>query len=149
MTIDGCPERQCLTFGGSVIGPTFHFDRPKLKFGTASYGFPSTQYATLTNTALVPMTYTLRVPRDGTGAESVSSTSDYDSTLSLNGSSSPTGPPPREFEITPASGTIPAQSDVKIKVDLCSNTIKKYDLDLVVDIEGVGEAIVSLPITAR
>ena len=27
-----------LYFSGSVIGPTFHFDVPKLKFGTVSYG---------------------------------------------------------------------------------------------------------------
>ena len=28
----------CYFFSGSVIGPTFHFDVPKLKFGTVSFG---------------------------------------------------------------------------------------------------------------
>ena len=36
-----------------------------------------------------------------------------------------------------------------MQVDLCSNTVKKYDLTLVVDVEGVGDAICSLPIGAR
>ena len=144
MDIDGATENLQLAFKGAVIGPTFHFDVPKLKFSSVSYGFVSTQYCTLTNTALVPMTYTLRVPGDGQG-ESICSTSDYDSTLSENGSAMP----PKEFQITPSSGTLEAQSDLRLKVDLCSNSIKKYDLALVVDIEGVGDEIVSLPISAK
>lgn len=143
-TVDGSPEKLKLEFSGSVIGPTFHFDMPKLKFNTVSYGFVSTQICTLTNTALVPMTFNLRVPGDGSG-ESICSTSEYDSTLSENGSILP----PKEFEITPSSGTLAAQSEIKLKVDLCSNTVKKYDLSMVVDIEGVGDEIVSLPISAK
>ena len=38
---------------------------------------------------------------------------------------------------------------MKIDVQLCSNTIKKYDLGMVVDVSGVGEEILSLPIAAR
>lgn len=37
-TVDGLPEKIQIHFKGSVIGPTFHFDVPKLKFGTVSYG---------------------------------------------------------------------------------------------------------------
>lgn len=100
---------------------------------------------TLKNTALVPMTYTLRVPGDGQG-ESISSTSDYDSTLSDNQRSSVV---PKEFEITPSGGTLGPCSDASIKVELCSNTVKKYDVGLVVDIQGVGEEVVTLPISAK
>ncbi len=96
------------------------------------------------NTALVPMVFSLRVPGDGVG-DSIMSLNEYDSTISEAGSSLP----PKEFEITPANGTIPSQSDIKVKVDFCSNSIKKYDLSLVVDVEGVGDEIVRLPITAK
>ena len=143
-TIDGSPHKLKLEFRGSVIGPTFHFDVPKLKFNTVSYGFVSSQICSLVNTALVPMTFNLRVPGDGSG-ESICSTSEYDSTLSENGSILP----PKEFEITPSKGKLAPQSEMKIKVDLCSNTVKKYDLAMVVDIEGVGDEIVALPVAAK
>ena len=143
-TIDGSPHKLKLQFKGSVIGPTFHLEVPKLKFNTVSYGFVSTQICSLVNTALVPMTFNLRVPGDGSG-ESICSTSEYDSTLSENGSMMP----PREFEISPSKGKLAPQSEMKIKVDLCSNTVKKYDLSMVVDVEGVGDEIVTLPISAR
>lgn len=129
---------------GAVIGPTFHFDVPKLKFGTVSYGFVNSQLCSLVNTSLVPMSYQLRVPGDGVG-DSLCSTSEYDSTVSEAGSSTN----PKEFEITPASGILPPKSEVKIQVDLCSNTVKKYDLALVVDINGVGDEVLSLPIAAK
>ena len=104
----------------------------------------NTQTCHLINTALVPMSYTLLVPGDGVG-ESISSTSEYDSTISEVDSSIP----PKEFQITPCSGTVEPQSKVKIQVDLCSNTLKKYDLCLVVGVEGVGEEVLTLPITGR
>ena len=97
------------------------------------------------NTALVPMTFNLRVPGDGVGGDSICSTSEYDSTFSETGS----GTSPKEFEITPSSGTIPPQSEIRVRVDLCSNTLKKYELALVVDVEGVGEEVLTLPITAK
>ena len=82
-----------------MIGPTFHFDVNKIKFGTVSYGFLNTFHCTLTNTALVPMTFNLRVPGDGL-AES-SSASEMESTFSEAGSLIP-----KEFEITPSRGSV-------------------------------------------
>ena len=32
---------------------------------------------------------------------------------------------------------------------LCSNTVQKYELALVVDVEGIGEEVLALLITAR
>ena len=90
------------------------------------------------------MTFHLRVPGDGIG-ESICSTSECDSNLSESGSSVP----PKEFDITPSSGTLKPQSDVQVKIDLCSNTLKKYDLSLVVAVDGVGEEVLVLPITAK
>ena len=131
-------------FSGSVIGPTFQFDIPKLNFSTVSYGFLNTSTFTLHNTSLVPMTFHMRVPGDGV-SESLCSTSDYDSNYSETGSVLP----PKEFEIVPSSGKIQPQSQKTIKMDFISNTLKKYDLSLVVDVEGVGDEILCLPISAR
>ncbi|XP_013405663.1 hydrocephalus-inducing protein [Lingula anatina] len=142
--VDGQPEKLKLTFSGSVIGPTFHFDVPKLEFGTISYGFVNTRHCTLVNTALVPMTFNLRVPGDGI-SDSISSLSDYDSNYSEAGSMLP----PKEFEVVPSTGTLQPQSEVRIQVNVTSNTVKKYDMALVVDVDGVGDEVVSLPITAR
>ena len=38
---------------------------------------------------------------------------------------------------------------IYVQVTLCSNTVKRYRLALVVDVEGVGEEIMTLPINAR
>lgn len=77
--------------------------------------------------------------------ESISSTSDITSTVSENGMMSP----PKEFEIVPAVGTINPQSEVKIEVRFISNTIKKYEMALVVDVDNVGEEILTLLISAK
>jgi len=97
------------------------------------------------------MTYHLRVPGDGV-TESICGTSDLDSARSEMGSPSPAatgGGPPKEFEIIPSSGTLQSKSDIKLTVNFISNTIKKYDMVLVVDVENVGEEVLSLPITAK
>jgi hydrocephalus-inducing protein len=55
----------------------------------------------------------------------------------------------KEFQIRPAHGTIPPQSDTKIYVDFIPKAIQKYDTFLHVDVDGVGKNIFSLPITAK
>lgn len=96
------------------------------------------------------MTFHLRVPGDGI-TDSVCGTSDLDSMRSEVGSPSVNqgAGPPREFEIVPATGTIAPQSEIKVTVNFISNTIKKYEMNLVVDVENVGEEIVTLPISAK
>ncbi|XP_053402100.1 hydrocephalus-inducing protein homolog isoform X11 [Mercenaria mercenaria] len=148
--VDGQPDLLKVLFTGSVIGPTFQFDVPRLKFGSVSFGFLNTKSCTLTNTSLVPMKFHLRVPGDGV-TDSVCGTSDLDSARSEMASPSLAlgAGPPREFEIIPSSGSIPPQSEIKVTVNFISNTIKKYEMNLVVDVDSVGEEIVSLPITAK
>ncbi|XP_035679087.1 LOW QUALITY PROTEIN: hydrocephalus-inducing protein homolog [Branchiostoma floridae] len=151
IAIDGSPQRLKLSFRGCVIGPTFHFDVPRLNFGVVSYGFQHTQTCTIVNTALVPMTFSLHVPGDGTGERSICSlldledgthASDHQPNQSVSSAL-------QEFIIVPSSGTIPAQSQVKVQVTLVSNTVKKYDSMLVVDVQGVGQGILMLPIVAK
>ncbi|KAL2094102.1 hypothetical protein ACEWY4_011414 [Coilia grayii] len=218
--IEGNPLTLILTFRGCVMGPTFHFSVPKLDFGEVSFGFPHTLACCLTNTSLVPMTFRLRVPGDGTGPPSVTSAlqvSQLDRTDWHGGVS--LGEWPSEFSIVPSSGTVRAQGQVDLQqsgtavwlrhgplvalraerhsgvaqarptggtdsgaaqrrgsgaahcqvlmrgsadttrtsqnmdepglVTLCSNTVRSYSLALVVDVEGVGEDVLALPIHAR
>lgn len=96
------------------------------------------------------MTFHLRVPGDGI-TPSVCCTDDLDNSSMEN--DSPTPPsgagPPKEFEIVPSTGTLQPQSEQKVTVKLISNTIKKYEMNLVVDVEKVGEEVLSVPVTAR
>ncbi|XP_052022456.1 hydrocephalus-inducing protein homolog [Apodemus sylvaticus] len=148
--VNGSPEPVKLTIKGCVIGPTFHFNVPALNFGNVSYGFPHTLMCSLNNTSLVPMTFKLRVRGDGEGMNSIPSypqESDTKRRSWINTEISTSKP--KEFTITPNSGTIRAQGFAAIKVTLCSNTVQKYELALVVDVEGIGEEVLALLITAR
>ncbi|XP_078688637.1 hydrocephalus-inducing protein-like [Branchiostoma floridae x Branchiostoma belcheri] len=151
IAIDGSPHRMKLSFRGCVIGPTFHFDVPRLNFGVVSYGFQHTQTCTIVNTALVPMTFSLHVPGDGTGERSICSLLDLEegTHASDHHPNQSVSTALQEFIIVPSSGTIPAQSQVRVQVTLVSNTVKKYDSMLVVDVQGVGQGILMLPIVAK
>ena len=97
------------------------------------------------------MSFRMRVLGDGQ-IDSISSTSEYDSatsTTTTTGSETGSNATPREFEIIPSHGNIPPQSKIKVTVRLTSNTVKKYDMSLVVDVDGVGDEVVSLPISAK
>ncbi|XP_028813720.1 hydrocephalus-inducing protein homolog [Denticeps clupeoides] len=146
----GNPQPFTLTFRGCVIGPTFHFSVPKLNFGDVSFGFPHTLTCRLNNTSLVPMTFNLRIPGDSSGQPSLTSA---ELVSDLNRTNWVVGDwlrdYPTEFTLTPSSGTIRAQSQVDIQVTLCSNTERCYSLAVVVDVQGVGEDILALPISAR
>ncbi|NXL46323.1 HYDIN protein, partial [Podilymbus podiceps] len=149
-SVNGSPEPVTLTIRGSVIGPTFHFNVPSLCFGDVSFGFPRTLSCRLTNTSLVPMTFNLRIPGDGSGEPSVTS---FDQMLNNTCSSWRKGAQgrgkPTEFTIIPCRGTIRSQSFLDIQVTLCSNTVRRYKLALVVDVDGVGKEVLALLLTAR
>ncbi|XP_077746030.1 hydrocephalus-inducing protein homolog isoform X3 [Canis aureus] len=150
VNVNGSPEPVKLIIRGCVIGPTFHFNVPALHFGDVSFGFPHTLICSLNNTSLVPMTFKLRVPGDGNGRKSISTCEHYSDNKipSWNKDKIPIMKP-KEFTITPSSGTIRPQGFAAIRVTLCSNTVQKYELALVVDVEGIGEEVLALLITAR
>uniref|UniRef100_A0A3B4CPM5 HYDIN/VesB/CFA65-like Ig-like domain-containing protein n=1 Tax=Pygocentrus nattereri TaxID=42514 RepID=A0A3B4CPM5_PYGNA len=149
-TVVGNPEPLSLTFRGCVMGPMFHFSVPELNFGEVSFGFPNMLTCWLSNTSLVPMSFGLRIPGDGTGRHSVTSMEQV-SQLDRNEwrPADKLSERPREFKVTPSAGTIRAQSQMDIQVTLCSNTVQQYTLALVVDVQGVGEEVLALPIRAR
>ncbi|NXE09199.1 HYDIN protein, partial [Lophotis ruficrista] len=149
-SVNGCPEPVTLTIRGCVIGPTFHFNVPSLDFGDVSFGFPHTLSCCLTNTSLVPMTFNLRVPGDGSGEPSVTSFVQMSDNTRPSWRKGAGGHiKPTEFTVTPCRGTIRSQGLLDIQVTLCSNTVKKYELALVVDVDGVGKEVLALLLTAR
>uniref|UniRef100_A0A8C3Q1J6 HYDIN protein n=1 Tax=Chrysolophus pictus TaxID=9089 RepID=A0A8C3Q1J6_CHRPC len=150
VSVHGCPQPVTLTVRGCVIGPTFHFDVPSLHFGDVSFGFPHTLSCRLSNTSLVPMMFSLRVPGDGSGAPSVSSSAQVlDNTRLSWRMGLPAHPKPTEFTVMPCRGTIRAQGTQDVQVTLCSNTVKQYEMALVVDVDGVGKELLALLLTAR
>ncbi|XP_042303502.1 hydrocephalus-inducing protein homolog [Sceloporus undulatus] len=138
--VNGAPEPVGLVIKGCVIGPTFHFNVPSLNFGDVSFGFPRTLSCCLSNTSLVPMTFHLRVPGDGSGDPSITS---QDQATDISRPSwrmaGFTGAKPKEFAITPHCGTIHPLGTMDIQVTLCSNTVKSYETALVVDVREVGK----------
>ncbi|XP_033896012.3 hydrocephalus-inducing protein-like [Acipenser ruthenus] len=148
-SIDGNPQNISVTFRGCVIGPTFNFNLPVLNFGDVSFGFPHTLTCCLHNTSLVPMTFYLRVPADGSEDTCVTSSALVSDTNRTMWRGSDQALSPREFTVTPSTGTIRSQGLMDVQVTLCSNRVQRYEFALVVDVEGIGEEVLALPIVAR
>ncbi|GMH58813.1 hypothetical protein TrST_g5240 [Triparma strigata] len=122
--LHGSDERLKCRFKGNIIGPTFHFDVDTIDFGLISYEFLHTKNIMLYNTSEIPMNYSLCVPQDGAFVK-------------------------KEFSIEPSSGTLEPGQQQQVQVDLISTTVKEYEYSLRVDVEGVGENLLSLPIIAE
>lgn len=93
------------------------------------------------------MTYNLRVASDCELDTNTSPRKKVVSSISLEEDSAYNF---KEFSITPSTGLIPAQSQVKLHVKFVPHFIKKYDTALLLDIDEIGlSELFSLPITAR
>ncbi|XP_068021953.1 hydrocephalus-inducing protein homolog [Melanerpes formicivorus] len=148
--VEGSPEPVTLSVRGCVSAPSLHFDVPCLRFGDVSYGFPHSLSCRLTNASPLPLAFALRLPGDGTAEPSVPSAAQLLDNSLPSWRRAATGLlRPCEFTISPCRGTICAKSFVDIQVTLCSNTLGTYKLALVVDVDGVGQELLSLPLTAR
>uniref|UniRef100_A0A8C5X688 HYDIN/VesB/CFA65-like Ig-like domain-containing protein n=1 Tax=Malurus cyaneus samueli TaxID=2593467 RepID=A0A8C5X688_9PASS len=150
-SVTGAPETPLtLTIRGFVMPPTLHFDVSALRFGDVSCGFPRTLKCCLSNTSMASADFNLRVPGDGLGEPSVSSSVQMFRTDRQAWNKRAQGVMrPREFTINPSTGIVRALGSQDIEVTLCSNTAREYKLELVVDVEGVGKKMLALPITAR
>lgn len=109
---------------GHVIGPTFHFDTKSIDFGTVSFDYLHSSVVRLVNTSRIPMVYTLHIPQDG---------------LYLK----------KEFNISPSRGTLSPKDSVEVLIEFIPTTVKVYDYSLGVDVLGVGDLLLSVPITAE
>jgi hydrocephalus-inducing protein len=115
-----------ITFKGNSVCPTFHFDVDRVNYGIVSYGFLNCKTITLSNDSEVTMRYGLRIPGDGRFLQ-------------------------KEYDIIPSKGVLLPNCSQKVQIDFISTQAanKQYDLALVVDLDGVGQELGSLPITAR
>ncbi|XP_041047590.1 hydrocephalus-inducing protein-like [Carcharodon carcharias] len=149
-SVQGSCEPVQVTFKGCVIGPTFHFNVPVLNFGEVSFGFPKTLSCCLINTSLVPMTVKLRIPGDGIGEISRTSFSQASERKSISSwGNIESGGTLKEFTINPSLDIIKSHVGKEIQVSFCSNTAKKYELALIVEVENVGLEVLAIPIVAR
>ncbi|XP_053843686.1 hydrocephalus-inducing protein-like [Vidua macroura] len=148
-SVAGSPTPAILTIRGCVAGPTLHFNVDELSFGDISFGFPYTKSFRLTNTCPVPVTFKLRMLDDDTqpavnSCDQIHSDSDPSGTEGIH-----FFPEPREFTMNPMQGTILPQGHRDIKVTMCSKTVMEFCRKMLVDLEGIGEGVASLTITAR
>uniref|UniRef100_H0ZFR8 HYDIN/VesB/CFA65-like Ig-like domain-containing protein n=1 Tax=Taeniopygia guttata TaxID=59729 RepID=H0ZFR8_TAEGU len=148
-SVAGSPVPAILTIKVNVTRPTLHFDLDELSFGDISFGFPYTQSCRLTNTSPVPVTFKLRMSKDGMQPavnvfDQIRSNSDPSWTEGIHFYVEP-----REFTINPSQGTILPQGHQAIEVTLHSNTVMEFYRKMLVDLEGYGEGVESLVVTAR
>ena len=109
---------------GHVVGPTFHLDCKSIDFGTVSYDYLHTAATRLVNSSKIPMIYYLHIPQDGNYLK-------------------------REFDITPCEGVLVPGEYVDVIIEFIPNQVRSYEYSLAVDVLGVGEMLLSTPITAE
>ena len=112
-----------LTLYGRVIGPTFSISRKSINFGTLSYGFLYPQEFEIENRSPIPFDFNLRLNQDGSFAR-------------------------REFIITPTNGTIGKYMKQVVRLEFIPISIKRYDLELHLDIAKFGPSLAVIPLSA-
>ncbi|KAJ1558923.1 hypothetical protein HK096_003058, partial [Nowakowskiella sp. JEL0078] len=120
--LEGAQEPLLMICKGKVVGPTFNLSTSQINFGLQSYQFTSLQTVSISNTSSIPMWIKLRIPQD----------SEIE-----------------EFSVIPECGYIPPNHCQWLSISFNPTKIKKYETYLAVDIDGVGDDIVNLPITAQ
>lgn len=109
---------------GHVIGPTFHLDCKSIDFGVVSFDYLHTTTTRLVNSSKIPMMYNLHIPQDGSYLK-------------------------REFDISPSDGVLVPGEFVDVVIEFIPNQAKVYDYSLAVDVYGVGDMLLSVPIHAQ
>ncbi|XP_027749345.1 hydrocephalus-inducing protein homolog, partial [Empidonax traillii] len=150
--VTASPKPVTFTIRGQVTGLSLNFSTGTLDFNDVSFGFPHTLSCRLINTSVVPITFHLRIPEDGQGQPSLTSfdqMKDNDHPSWEKGTLTQFHEKPKEFTITPSTGTIHARGFQEITVTLCSNDVGQYDCDMVVDVDGFGKEVLALRLKAR
>lgn len=121
--LKGSTETLSILFTGHVIAPTFQFNKEEIKFKRVSYSFPKTKKIRMTNTSDVAFTFQLKIPGDGKIINQ------------------------KEFEIKPNRDTLQPKESREIAITLVSQMPREYKMVMVVDIVGVGQDMLSIPIS--
>jgi hydrocephalus-inducing protein len=119
------PENEDLTLHvrGHVRAPEFEFKENRIDFGVVSYQFEKKAEIELENKSQVKFKFHLRIPGDNKSNE-------------------------KEFEITPETDEIEPGRSKKIEVKFMPHQKKRYNMVMVLDIDGVGKDMKSIPIEA-
>ena len=107
-----------------LIKVTFKFSAEIIDFGKVSYKFPIKRTVYLTNTSEVDIKYIVRVPHDGWSLQN-------------------------EFNITNDKGKLERNNKAKIDIEFVPSMPQLYDMVLVVDLDGVGQDMLAVPIKAE
>uniref|UniRef100_A0A8C3UHV0 HYDIN/VesB/CFA65-like Ig-like domain-containing protein n=1 Tax=Catharus ustulatus TaxID=91951 RepID=A0A8C3UHV0_CATUS len=147
--VAGSPTPAILTIKGCVCAATVHFNINELDFGNVSFGFPCTRKCHLINASPGSLTFNIRISQDGRQP----AVSSFDQIHKHNDPSWRDGIhfylEPREFTVNPSQGTILPHGYQDIEVTLCANTMMTFYRRLLVDLEGYGNEVTSLTVTAR
>jgi len=122
--LDGSVEMLSLTFKGHVVAPTFKFSEEIIDFGQVSYKFPARKTVYLTNTSDVEINYVIRVPGDERSLQN-------------------------EFNIENEKGKLEPKEKQEIIIEFVPSSQRTYDMCLMVDLEGVGQDMLAVPIQAE
>lgn len=122
--LEGSSKMLTLTFKGHVVAPTFRFSDEIIDFGRISYKFPVYKTVYLTNTSEVDINYSIRVPGDGRSLQ-------------------------QEFKFSKDKGRLERDKTAEIQIEFIPCFPQTYDMVLVVDLEGVGQDMLAVPIKAE
>ena len=122
--LEGSVEMLSLTFKGHVVAPTFKFSEEIIDFGQVSYKFAAFKKVFLTNTSDVEINYVIRVPGDERSLQS-------------------------EFNIKNDRGKLDPKQKQEIIIEFIPSSQRTYDMCLMVDLEGVGQDMLAVPIKAE
>jgi hydrocephalus-inducing protein len=122
--LEGSSKMLTLTFKGHVVAPTFRFSDEIIDFGRISYKFPVYKTVYLTNTSEVDINYSVRVPGDGRSLQ-------------------------QEFKFSKDKGRLERDKTAEIQIEFVPCFPQVYDMVLVVDLEGVGQDMLAVPIKAE
>ncbi|PWV15727.1 hypothetical protein C3747_28g239 [Trypanosoma cruzi] len=117
--LHGSLDELTIRIRGSVTGPALRFEVEELDFGNVSYNCLHSRVTQMVNVGQVPITFRLRVP---------------ESSL-LHGL----------ITVSPSEGIILPKQQEEIHVSLVSDIVGNCETMLLVDVEGVGDGVDSIP----
>ncbi|CAH8595198.1 unnamed protein product [Heterobilharzia americana] len=147
---DGSSTPEDITFSGTVVGPTFHFNVSEVEFNQVSYGFSQEKTITLHNTSFIPMDFILRVVSDDIindnddNSKTLDSLTFHSNNYNENDSSLISEQclnkqtEVTSFQITPECGHLLAMSPINISIQFTPKCLGYKKYRLIVDVVNVG-----------
>ncbi|RTG83497.1 hydrocephalus-inducing protein [Schistosoma bovis] len=150
---DGSSNFEEITFSGTVVGPTFHFDVPSVEFDQVSYGFSKEKIITLHNTSFIPMDFILRITdhddNDDMDGDNNNKEDEQLNVISNHHSNLHKSFDNATFQITPNYGNLLPISSINISIRFSPKYLGLKKYKLIVDVINVGKKAHWLPISTE